>query len=360
MSDVEVYQGDIIDAETGEMFSNGQASGEGWFQDESGLPIFVAHSSETIDQELLDARSVEGGLRLGRAAVLTEASEKRFYGEGSLERTCKDNKIDYSTGQSMVHGYKRLRRLEILDRSRIVSAILSGELYWSKAEIAAGVKDDTDYAELMNEAADGSLSNADMRKRVKELRAADEVPELPAGVYRVLYADPPWQYADSKGDSARWGAATSAYPTMSTEEICNLKDGEGREVTDLSGDDSVLFLWATSPMLPDALQVMEAWGFTYKSSLVWDKVVPFYGHYSHVRHELLLVGTKGRALPDSDDLPPSVIVEKKERRHSRKPEVFRELVDNLYTSGTRVELFARGGLPGNWAAWGSEVEAANA
>lgn len=144
---------------------------EGWFEDESGLPIFKAASADAIDQELLDQRAEEGTVKLKTAAVLTEASEKRFYGEGTLKRVCEENQIRLSTAWSMIASYKRLRGLEILERSRIVSAVLSGELFWSKTEIAAPIEDDVSYAGLLNEAANGGLSASELRKRVKALKA---------------------------------------------------------------------------------------------------------------------------------------------------------------------------------------------
>jgi phage N-6-adenine-methyltransferase len=144
---------------------------DGWREDEAGLPIFDASSTEMIDAEIIELRSKEGETMLRLAAVLTEASDKRFYGEGTLKRVCEENQINYSTGKSMVAAYRRLRSLEIVERSTIVSAILSGELFWSKVEIAASVDDDEAYAGLLNEAADGDLSASDLRERVHNHRA---------------------------------------------------------------------------------------------------------------------------------------------------------------------------------------------
>src|SRR5262249_28451991 len=86
---------------------------------------------------------------------------------------------------------------------------------------------------------------------------------LPEGKYRVLYADPPWQYSDQL--IAGYGAAEHHFPTLSIDELCALKVG------DLAAENSVLFLWATIPILPESLKVVEAWGFTYKTMFIWDK-----------------------------------------------------------------------------------------
>ena len=160
-------------------------------------------------------------------------------------------------------------------------------------------------------------------------------------LYRVIYADPPWSYND-KQDTARLGGAEKHYNTMAIEDICAINVPTEKN--------AVLFLWATSPLLPDALAVITDWGFTYKSSFIWDKVSHSMGHYNSVRHELLLIAVKGSCTPDVKKLYDSVVsIERTE--HSRKPAYFRELIDELYPVGERIELFARE-APEGWDVWG--------
>jgi len=175
---------------------------------------------------------------------------------------------------------------------------------------------------------------------------------MPDGVYRVIYADPPWQYGDARTNDAQSGSAESQYPTMPIDEICAMP------VRDMAAQDSVLFLWATAPCLPEAMRVIEAWGFTYKAQFVWDKQKGFNGHYNDVRHELLLIATRGSCVPAVDTLDPSVIAEKR-TKHSKKPDRFYELIERLYPLGdsTHVELFARRSRDG-WQSWGNQVDAA--
>jgi len=138
---------------------------------------------------------------------------------------------------------------------------------------------------------------------------------------------------------------------MSLDEICALP------ITDLAVKDSVLFLWATAPMLVDALTVMDEWGFEYKTHIVWDKVKPGMGglgHYHNTNHELLLIGVRGSYLPNGEKFDSVQVVEKL-KRHSEKPEHFRTLIDSMYTSGIRIELFRRGDSPDGWAVWGNEA-----
>lgn len=136
---------------------------------------------------------------------------------------------------------------------------------------------------------------------------------------------------------------------MTTDQLAEMP------VSGLAADDAVLFLWATSPTLPDALQVIEGWGFVYKTSFVWDKIGHNFGQYNSVRHEMLLVATRGSCLPDNRKLYDSVVSVDKSTTHSQKPEVFREMIDDLYTWGPRVELFLRGPAPEGWAGWGNEA-----
>ena len=168
----------------------------------------------------------------------------------------------------------------------------------------------------------------------------------PAGKYRVIYADPPWSYGNA--NLQEYGHASFHYPAMTIEQLCSLP------VRDLADDNAVLFLWVTSPLLEESFEVIEAWGFEYKTSFVWDKVKHNFGHYNSVRHELLLVCTRGRCTPDVTRLFDSVqTIERGE--HSEKPEAFREIIDTIYSYGKRIELFARTSPGGEWEAWGNEV-----
>ena len=162
--------------------------------------------------------------------------------------------------------------------------------------------------------------------------------------YRVIYADPPWSYSDRQ-DTGMLGGAVKHYDTMPLEDICALPVP--------AADDAVLFLWVTSPMLEDSFRVINAWGFKYKSSFVWDKVAHNMGHYNSVRHEFLLIATRGSCTPDVQRLFDSVVsIERTE--HSRKPGKFRDMIDTLYPIGDRLELFAREASEG-WDVWGDIV-----
>jgi|GEM_PF-910822 len=178
-------------------------------------------------------------------------------------------------------------------------------------------------------------------------QARIEAAHLPDAKYRVIYADPPWSYGNTM--PAYFTEQAQHYRLMTLEEICALP------IREMTQEDAVLFLWVTAPILMDALQVIGAWGFRYKTNIVWDKVKHNLGHYISVRHEHLLLCTRGSCLPDVNKLYDSVQVVERSDHHSEKPEAFRALIDTLYPNGRRLELFARVRVDG-WDAYGNEIE----
>lgn len=167
-------------------------------------------------------------------------------------------------------------------------------------------------------------------------------PSLPSGSFGVIYADPPWKYDVDFLECS----PNKHYPTMTVEEICNI------DVP--SSDNAVLFLWATNPMLVNALKVMESWGFKYKTNMVWVKSKFGTGFYFRGQHELLLIGVKGDVHPPEESCrPPSVLFADTER-HSEKPEEVYHLIEEMYPSRRYLELFARKKRK-DWETWGNEV-----
>lgn len=163
--------------------------------------------------------------------------------------------------------------------------------------------------------------------------------------YRVIYADPPWKYGNAMPEYVT--TPEDHYPAMSTIDICAMP------INDICENDAVLFLWTTSPHLEETFEVIKAWGFKYKTSFVWDKVKHNMGHYNSVRHEFLLVCTKGSCVPDVKKLFDSVVTEER-TTHSKKPETFREIIDTIYTDGNRIELFARNVNKEGWDVYGNQ------
>lgn len=169
--------------------------------------------------------------------------------------------------------------------------------------------------------------------------------EWPKGKYRVIYADPPWQYGDERSG---FGGATDHYNTMTMEDL------KAMPVSSLTEENAVLFLWGTAPLLPEAIELIESWGFKYKTNIVWDKVRANLGNYTSVRHEHLFIATKGSGVPDNTTRVDSVQVVERVGRHSEKPEEFRNIIETLYTYGNKLELFARKSVEG-WEVFGNEI-----
>ena len=160
---------------------------------------------------------------------------------------------------------------------------------------------------------------------------------MPKEKFSIIYADPPWRYEQKN----RQGSAELHYPTMSIEEICSLP------VADLAAKDSVLFLWATFPQLPEALKVIKAWGFSYRSvAFVWIKrnrrsYSWFYGlgYWTRGNAEICLLAVKGH--PKRKSAGVHQLIVSPIERHSKKPDEARRKIVELMGDIPRVELFAR-------------------
>jgi len=206
--------------------------------------------------------------------------------------------------------------------------------------------------ELLDRAAAGDVSMRDLSKEVRTLErrakaddiAATPVPELTTLTeFDLIYVDPPWRYEHVETADR---AIENHYPTMSADELKSLEVPAAR--------DCVMFMWATSPKLYEALELMVAWGFDYRTCMVWVKDKIGMGYYARQQHELLLIGRKGTMpVPDPENRPSSV-VNAPRTAHSAKPHQFYELLERMYPGRTKVELFARNARDG-WAAWGNQA-----
>lgn len=235
----------------------------------------------------------------------------------------------------------KVKKIEAVATPEVKAQLSTGELSINQA-----------YQEIKKE--EKKEIQVEKKKEYEQRIATVSVNEFKVNIfdtrekYRVIYADPPWQY-DLEQTSPNLGGAIKHYNSMSIEELCALP------IKDIADKDAVLFLWITSPKLNLFLQLMEAWGFEYKTSFVWDKVKHNMGHYNSVRHEFLLIGGRGKSTPDLKHLYDSVITIERSEKHSEKPVEFLNIIDNLYQHGNRIELFARQAKKDNWYFWGNEV-----
>ena len=161
--------------------------------------------------------------------------------------------------------------------------------------------------------------------------------------YQIIYADPPWRYDFCKDNADK---IEVHYQTMTNKDICDIQVP--------SEDNAVLYLWATAPKLLEALEVMKAWGFTYKTQAVWDKTWVGMGYWFRGQHEILMVGVKGKFSPPIPTLRESSVYREKKSKHSKKPQYFRELISRQFPSATKLEMFSREKVDG-WDSWGNEI-----
>lgn len=174
-----------------------------------------------------------------------------------------------------------------------------------------------------------------------------EIMNLPTKKYSIIYADPPWRYDFSKSNSRK---IENQYPTMSLEEIKSLPVR--------IENNAVCYLWATAPKLIEALEVLKAWGFQYKTHAIWDKESMGMGYWFRGQHELLLVGTKGKFSPPNQKERKSSVFRAKRTKHSKKPFCFKSLISLWFPKPKKIELFARERTIGG-DSWGDELRQRN-
>ncbi len=186
-----------------------------------------------------------------------------------------------------------------------------------------------------------------------EPNPAEDLLNKAHGLYSTILADPPWQFQNRTGKMAPEHKRLLRYPTMELKEIMELP------ISKLVAAQSHLYLWVPNALLQEGLKVMEAWGFTYKSNLVWYKIRKDggpdgrgVGFYFRNVTELLLFGIRGRMRTLQPGRRQVNLLSTRKREHSRKPDEFYDLIEAC-SPGPYLELFARFTRPG-WRQWGNE------
>lgn len=335
-----------------------------WFEDVSHihprlLPAHVIslnlrrrHLDETqramVAAKLADRANLhddpEGSVTIPAAAELLNVSPRSVSAAKALMREAPADVVqDAERGAVSLHGAQtglRAAKAELLRRGEDVSPEALSRAY-----------------ALLRDQAEAARQAAKDRKKThrlaREARLAGKIEAANAQLaatqkrYGVILADPEWRF-ETWGEGGRDRAPENHYPTIGTGIIA------ARPVGNLAAQDCVLFLWATPPMLVDALEVMAAWQFRYVTHCIWDKGKIGLGYWFRFRHELLLVGVRGDVpCPAMGDQWPSVI-EAPPGEHSEKPERFHDLIEAYFPSLPKIELNARRARPG-WDVWGAEA-----
>lgn len=177
------------------------------------------------------------------------------------------------------------------------------------------------------------------------------IPRIPGGPFDVIVADPPWRSEFGRTDSR---SADRHYPTMVTFDISTLPAMYHRP-TMVQADQALLFLWCPMAMLEHGLAVITAWGFVYRTGMVWCKPSIGVGQWLRNQHELILLGRRGRFPVPARGTQPSSVLHAPRGRHSEKPELLQDLIEAAYPGRRYLELFARRQRPG-WVCWGNELD----
>ncbi len=181
------------------------------------------------------------------------------------------------------------------------------------------------------------------RKEEQEKKANFVSQSIPDGEYNVIYADPPWKYDHSRAINRD---IENHYPTMDFEDI------KGIELP--VSENAVCFMWATAPKLKEALVVLDAWGFEYRTHSIWDKNKIGLGYWFRGQHELLLIGVKGNFSPPPGGELKSSVYREDRTKHSKKPNMYYSLIELYFPNGKYLELFARNKHSDKWTTWGNE------
>jgi len=243
----------------------------------------------------------------------------------------------------------------------LIAAVESGMAAVSTAaEIAPSLTHDEQRQVIARGEREILAAAKEIRAKKTEVRRQERVEKLVeiakdntplnqvAARYPVIYADPPWRYEHAESESR---AIENQYPTMELDAICDLP------LSTITTDDAILFMWATSPKLAEAMRVVESWGFTYRTCMVWDKEKIGMGYYARQQHELLLIATKGAPPTPPPSARPSSVVREARNEHSAKPKIFYDLIERMYPELPKLEMFCRSPRAG-WGVWGNQSSAA--
>ena len=274
--------------------------------------------------------------------------------EGRPRNTAPDGAVSQETAATMLNvGRRSVQRAAIVrdkGTAELIGRVERGEVRVSTAAKVAALPK-PQQARLANASEPilrGAVKKARREERMVALAQATSVAakDMSKGPFTVIYADPPWRFEPYNRDTGMDRAADNHYETMQLSDIKALKIP--------TADDAALFLWATAPMLPDALEVMASWGFRYRSHCIWAKDRIGTGYWFRNQHELLLVGTRGNIPAPAPGEQYASVIHAALEYHSVKPATFAEIIEAMFPNVPRLEMFARHPRLG-WSVWGNEI-----
>lgn len=292
------------------------------------------------DQALL-ADATEYQMRAERrlGEVLAQAKEQGLFRQGRQQKSTAGELFSRPTLAEAGIDKKLSARAQ--GRASIAERAFEAMIDGVRERIASGAATVIDK--------EAKLEEGRMRRQTRERVLGEYQQALPVKKYGVIVADPEWRFEPWSRRTGMDRSADNHYPTSCLEVI------KARDVASIAADDCVLFLWATAPMLPHALAVMEAWGFDYRSNYVWAKDRVGTGYWNRNAHEHLLVGVKGNIPAPAPGTQRPSLIEGHVGKHSAKPEAFLEMIEQYFPNLPKIELNRRGPARKGWQAWGNEA-----
>lgn len=207
-----------------------------------------------------------------------------------------------------------------------------------------------------------TIYNAEQQRRTKRNDLPSLYPDLPEKKFDIIYADPPWDYNgkmqfDKSGRAENFdiskkifiSSANFKYPTLKTADMMKIP------IHEIANDDCLLFMWATSPHLEQAIELGKEWGFEYRTvAFIWDKMNHNPGQYTLSNCELCLVFKRGRIPSPRGARNIQQLVRSPRGKHSEKPKEVLDAIEKMFPTQDRIELFARK-KPKGWSVWGLDV-----
>lgn len=252
-----------------------------------------------------------------------------------------------------IDSIQRARLVETNGVPELVNAVQEGVLDVTNASAISNLSE-AEQADLLKLQNKEILAKAkQIRKEAMAIRRQSRIVEIEKkrannkpliakdGAYSVIYADPAWDYISEE---------TLGYPTMPLDAIKALP------VNQIAAEDAVLFLWCSASLIGNALKVIDAWGFNYKTHAIWNKQMGGQGVYFRIKHELLLVATRGVIPEVPYHARQSSVFSDWTGEPSEKPSRIRSVIDNMYPELPKIELFCRGVPAKGWAGWGNECD----
>lgn len=284
-------------------------------------------NQHTADCANLPTRKAAQALSISERAV-TSAKRIRERGDAALIEAIQDGRISVHAGEALTDLEHAAQR-EVIEREE--KAIIAQAKEIRTRRMAASRQ-----ARLTKLAAIASNNEAVLKA-------------LPRNAFPVLYCDYPWPndvYDEETGQDKGY-----PYPPMPLDEGRALCVGDRSPAT----KDAVMFFWTTGNRIGVAIDMIRAWGFDDKSSIVWDKITIGNGRWVRDRHEILIIATRGKVPAPLMGTQEESLFSEKKGEHSAKPVRVRRMIERLYPDLPKLEMFARGEIPG-WSVWGNQAE----